>query len=190
MKALIIYDDLAGATRATAALKHAAWSANVSADWDIKPWRTDALRLPSLSNNALIEAADADLIVFAGPQAYSLPSWLEEWLRCWAIRRNVEDAALAVLYDVSTGVLVVPDAPQLSQFAACYGLSFVVERETWPEGQTPCIPRDLPARDAAGDVLLFDRRYERNDAVSTEADTIEEVKSQGCDAFCYRAGNI
>jgi hypothetical protein len=166
MKAFIIHDDLACATRATAALKHAAWSANVSADWDIKPWRTDALRFPSLSNKALIEAADADLIVFAGPQAYSLPNWLEEWLKCWAIRRGVEDAALAVLSDVSAGVLVVPDAPRLSQFAACYGVSFVVERETWPEGQTPCIPRDLSARDAGGNALIFDRRYERKDAVS------------------------
>jgi hypothetical protein len=39
MKALIIYDDLTGATRTTAAWKRAAWRANVSADWDIKPWQ-------------------------------------------------------------------------------------------------------------------------------------------------------
>jgi len=155
MKALIIYDDLTGATRATAALKRAALRANVGADWDIKPWRTDALKFPSLSNKALSEAGDADLIVFVGPQAYSLPNWLEEWLKCWAIRRVVEDAALAVLSEVSAGVLVVPDAPQLSQFAACYGLSFVVERETWPGGQTPCIPRGLSARDAGGNALLL-----------------------------------
>jgi len=117
MKALIIYDDPTGATRATAALKRAAWRANVGADWDIKPWRTDALKLPSVADKALIEAADADLIVLAGAQAHSLPTWLEEWLRCWVIRRNIEDAALAVLDDESSRVLVVPDAPQVSQFA-------------------------------------------------------------------------
>ncbi len=93
MKALIIYDDLTGATRATAALKRAALRANVGADWDIKPWRTDALKFPSVADRALIEAADADLIVLAGPQAHSLPTWLEDWLRCWVIRRNIEDAA-------------------------------------------------------------------------------------------------
>jgi hypothetical protein len=91
MKALIIYDDLTGATRAATALKRAAWRANVSADWDIKPWRTDALKFPSVAD----KAANADLIVLAGPQAHSLPTWLEEWLRCWVIRRNIEDAALA-----------------------------------------------------------------------------------------------
>ena len=60
---MIIYDDLTGATRAAAALKRAAWRANVSADWDIKPWRTEALKFPSVADKALIEAADADLIL-------------------------------------------------------------------------------------------------------------------------------
>ena len=144
MKAFIIYDDLARATKASEALEHAAWSANVSAHWDIKPWRTDVLRFPSAADEALIEAADADLIVFAGSRAYSLPPWLEEWLRCWVMRRDVEDAALAVLYDESAGSLVLPDAPQLSQFAACHGLSFVVEKETWPEQPNPiCSPRSI-----------------------------------------------
>ena len=57
MKALIIYDDFAGAARAGAALQHATWSANVSADWDIRPWRTDVLRVASAADEALIEAA-------------------------------------------------------------------------------------------------------------------------------------
>jgi hypothetical protein len=146
MKALIIYDDLTGATRAATALKRAAWRANVSADWDIKPWRTDALKLPLIADKALIEAADADLIVLAGAQAHSLPTWLEEWLRCWVIRRNIEDAALAVLDDESGGVLVVPDAPHLSQFAERHGLSFITENQTTPEDQTLSTPRAQSAR--------------------------------------------
>jgi len=146
MKALIIYDDLTDATRAAAALKRAAWRANVGADWDIKPWRTDALKFPSVADKALIEAAEADLIVLAGPQAHSLPTWLEEWLRCWVIRRNIEDAALAVLYDESGGVLVVPDAPHLSQFAESQGLRLITENETTPEDQTLSTPRAQSAR--------------------------------------------
>ena len=140
MKAFIIYDDLTGATRATAALKHAAWSAHVSADWDIKPWRTDALKFPSAAAKALIEAADADLIVFVGPQARSLPTWLEEWLGCWVVRRDVEDAAFAVIHEVSAGAsLVAPVVPQLRRFAAFHGLSFIMENEATPEDQTPSI---------------------------------------------------
>jgi len=139
MKALIIYDDLAGATRATAALKQAAWRANVSSDWDIKPWRTDTLKFLSVADEALIEADDADLIVFAGPQAHSLPTWLEEWLRCWVARRDVEDAALAVIHEVSAGAsLVARVVPQLRRFAARHGLSFI-ETETTPEDQTQSI---------------------------------------------------
>ena len=147
MKALIIYDDLTGATRATAALKHAAWSAHVSADWDIKPWRTDALRFPTVADKALIEAADADLIVFVGPQAHSLPTWLEEWLRCWVVRRDVEDAALAVIHEVSgRAQLVAPAIPQLRRFAAFHGLSLITENETTPEDQTLSAPRAQSAR--------------------------------------------
>lgn len=147
MKALIIYEDLTGATRAAAALKRAAWRANVSADWDIKPWRTDALKFPSVADQALIEAADADLIILAGPQAHSLPTWLEEWLRCWVIRRNIQDAALAVLHDESGGVLVAPDAPRLSQFAEGHGLSLITENETTPEDhQRLSTPRAQSAR--------------------------------------------
>ena len=143
MKAFIIYDDFAGAAKATTALRQSAFSANVSAEWHIKPWRTDVLRYPSAGNEALIEAADADLIVFVGSRASSLPTWLEEWLRCWVIRRDVEDAALAVLYDESAGVLVTPDAPQLSQFAERHGLSFISENQTTPEDQTLPFPRAL-----------------------------------------------
>jgi len=146
MKALIIYDDLTGATRAMAALKRAALRANVGADWDIKPWRTDALKFPSVADRALIEAADADLIVLAGPQAHSLPTWLEDWLRCWVIRRNIEDAALAVLYGESAGVLVAPGAPHLSQFAEGHGLSLITESETTPKDQSLSAPRAQSAR--------------------------------------------
>src|SRR6267154_2591654 len=108
MKALIIYDDFAGAARAGAALQHATWSANVSADWDIRPWRTDVLRVASAADEALIEAIDADLIIFAGSGAYSLPTWLKEWLQLWVMRREIEDVALAAIRDIDAGTLAVP----------------------------------------------------------------------------------
>jgi len=144
MNALIIYDDFAGAAKATTALRQSAFSANVTVEWHIKPWRTDVLRHPSAGNEALIEAVDADLIVFVGSQASSLPTWLEEWLRRWVIHRDVEDAALAVLYHhESAGVLVTPDALQLSQFAERHGLSFISENQTTLQDQTLPFPHAL-----------------------------------------------
>jgi len=149
MKALIIYDDFAAAARAGAALQHATWSANVSTDWDIRPWRTDVLRVASAADEALIEAIDADLIVFAGSGAYSLPRWLKEWLKRWVRRRVIEDVALAVIRDVNSGTLAVPAIRQLCRFAAHHGLSFILEKETSPKSQPLSIlPRSVRVRSA------------------------------------------
>jgi hypothetical protein len=143
MKALIIYDDSAGAVRAGAALQHATLRANVNADWDLRPWRTDVLRVPSAADEALIEAADADLIVFAG-SAYSLPTWLKEWLKRWVMRREIQDVALAIIRGTDAGMVAVPAIAHLSRFAAHHGLGFILEKESGPKSQplsrppTPC----------------------------------------------------
>jgi hypothetical protein len=144
MKAMIIYDDFAGAARANAALRHAAGSANVTADWDLKPWRTDVLKFPSAADEALMEATDADLIVFAGSAAYSLPIWLKEWLKRWVMRREIEDVALAVIRDKDAGTLAVPAVPQLCRFAARHGLSFILAEETGPKNQPLSIGAPIP----------------------------------------------
>ena len=149
MKALIIYDDFTAAARAGAALQHATWSANVTTDWDIRPWRTDVLRVASAADEALIEALDADLIVFAGSGAYSLPAWLEEWLKRWVMRREIEDVALGVIRDTNAGTLAVPAVPQLCRFAARHGLSLILEKETGPKSQPLSIlPRSVRVRNA------------------------------------------
>jgi len=140
MKALIIYDDFAGAARAGAALQHATWSANVNEDWDIRPWRTDVLRVVSATDEALIEAADADLIVFAISGAYSLPTWLKEWLKRWVVRREIEDVALAMIRGMDAGTLAVPAIAELSRFAARHGLSFILGKEAGPKNQPLSIP--------------------------------------------------
>jgi hypothetical protein len=140
MKALIIYDDFAGAARASAALQRATWIANFNADWDIRPWRTDVLRVASAADEALIEAADADLIVFAGFAAYSLPTWLTEWLKRWVMRREIEDVALAMIRGMDAGTLAVPVVAQLSRFAVRHGLSFILGKEAEPKNQPLSIP--------------------------------------------------
>jgi len=153
MKALIIYDDFAGAVRASAALQHATLIANVNADWDLRPWRTDVLRVPSAADEALKEAADADLIVFAGSGAYSLPAWLKEWLKRWVMRRQFEDVALAMIR--GAGTLAVPAVAQLRRFAARHGLSFILGKEAGPKNQPLSIPRALRVSNPEGLRCLF-----------------------------------
>lgn len=80
-------------------------------------------------------------LIIYDDQPHSLPTWLEEWLRCWVMRRNVENAALAVLSNEGAGVLVAPDARYLSQFAERNGLSLIAENEITPEDQTLSAPR-------------------------------------------------
>jgi hypothetical protein len=146
MKALIIYDNFACAVKARSTLQRAAYRANAGAHSNIKPWRLDVLRVPSAADEALMEAADADLIVFAGPRAYSLPAWLEEWLECWVMRREVEDPALGAVRDGTGGELAALAAPRLSRFAERYGLSFIIENETAREDQAAPLPASARAR--------------------------------------------
>src|SRR6266446_2119744 len=129
MNVLIIYDSFSSATTAVATLHHAAHRAELDAPWNIKPWRVDVLKLALAADEALKQAADADLIVFAGPQAYQPPTWLKEWLECWVKRRQVGDAALALIRDRTGGWKSAPAAPELSSFAARHGLGFIIESD-------------------------------------------------------------
>jgi hypothetical protein len=146
MKALIIYDNFTSAARASTTLQNAAHRAEISAQWDIKPWSIDALSLASAADEALTEAADADLIVFAGRRPYVLPAWLKDWLECWATRRQVGDAALAVMCDGTGAKLSAPAALELRRFAARHDLSFIANNNPADEDDATSIVRNLPAR--------------------------------------------
>jgi len=73
MKAFIIYDDSSLAVKASFTLQRVAHHRDVKVRWDIRPWRVDMLQLPPLSDEALVDASDVHLIVFAGRYALSLP---------------------------------------------------------------------------------------------------------------------
>jgi hypothetical protein len=150
MNALIIYDNFSSATTAVATLQHAAHRAEINAPWNIKPWRVDVLRFPLAADEALKEAADADLIVFADPQAYPLPTWLKEWLERWAKRRQVGDAALAVIRDRTGGGQSAPAAPELSGFAVRHGLSFITESASVRENVAASVVRTQHERKLPG----------------------------------------
>src|SRR5271170_8072661 len=117
MKALVIYDDFVCAEKANAALQHSAQNANVRVQWNIRPWRVDMLKFPPTAEEALTEALDAHLIVFAGRRAQSLPFWLQRWLEHWAKCRQIHDAALAVFGDAEADILPASASLELAEFA-------------------------------------------------------------------------
>lgn len=128
MKALIIYDDFDSAFKANAVLQHSSFKADLAVKWSIRPWRVDMLKFPPTADEALTEALDAHLIVFAVHSAQSIPFWLERWLEQWAKYRRVQDAALAVVNAGSPETLFLASAkPDLSQFARRHDLSVIFD---------------------------------------------------------------
>jgi hypothetical protein len=123
MKALVIYDDFICLEKANVALQHSAQNANVSVQWNIRPWRVDMLKFPPTAEEALTEAIDAHLIVFVGRRAQSLSVWLQDWLEQWAKCRQIKDAALAVIG--AGNAEAMSSQSDLSQFARRHGLSVI-----------------------------------------------------------------
>ena len=125
MKALIIYDDFTYAAKVNATLQHLAQNLDFTVQWNTSPWRMDMLKLSQIAEEALTDAADAHLIVFAGHGALSFPFWLRRWVEHWAKCRQIADAALAVFCEKSADALSMPEILELSHFAARNGLKFI-----------------------------------------------------------------
>jgi len=125
MKALIIYDDITCAANTTAILHRVAHHADITVKWEITPWRLNRLEFPPTAKQALGDAADADLIVFAVRSTPKLPVWLMDWLEEWAGHRHIPDAAVAIIGDGTAVAAAAPATTELSQFARQHGLSFI-----------------------------------------------------------------
>jgi hypothetical protein len=129
MKALIIYYDFASAAKANAALQFSGQYPDVSVQWNISPWRIDLLKFPPTAEEALADAADAHLIVFAGGHNESLPFWLQDWLEKWAQSRLVKDVALAVVREGNADESPNWAMPELAEFATRHGLHFIFDSQ-------------------------------------------------------------
>ena len=127
MKALIIYRNLASAAKVHSALQRAAQHADASVQWVIRPWRMNLLKFPPAAAEALADAADAHLIVFAGGIKQSLPFWLQPWLEHWAQRRQIGNAALAVFSEGIADALSISATQELLNFATRHGLDFIFD---------------------------------------------------------------
>jgi hypothetical protein len=127
IKALVIYDDLAIAAEAIAALQHATYHTDAAVQWNLRPWRIDMLKFLPAADEALSDGADAHLIVFAIRRTSRLPVWLIEWLEQWAALRHTPDAALAIIGDGNAKTSSSQATVELCQFARRCGLSVICE---------------------------------------------------------------
>ena len=130
MKALIICDNFAFAEKANAMLQHATRRADATLRWNIRPLKSDALRLPPGADEALMEAVDAHLIVLAGHRTQSAHSWLLNWLERWAACRKIKNTALTVIGGQRSETLLTSATHELFQFAVRHGLEFIANGET------------------------------------------------------------
>jgi hypothetical protein len=140
MKALIIYQNLASAAKVSSALQRAAQHADASIEWIIRPWRMDLLKFPPGAEEALADAMDTHLIVFAGGIEHSLPFWLQHWLEHWTQCRQIGNAALAVCSEGIADALSISATLELSDFATRHDLDFIFDHSATatlssPEGR-------------------------------------------------------
>ncbi|MGO8701340.1 MAG: enoyl-CoA hydratase/isomerase family protein [Limisphaerales bacterium] len=65
--------------------------------------------------------------VIPARRAYSLPSWLRDWLERWAALRQIQDAALAVIDDDKDDGLTTKVSSELTQFVRKHGLNLITD---------------------------------------------------------------
>jgi hypothetical protein len=180
MKALIIYDNFAFAAKATELLQRVAHQADVSMHWNLRLWRLDTLNLPHRADEALAEAADAHVVVFAGHRTQLLPCWLLNWLERWVPCHEVADAAFAVIGGRSGDELIMPAAVELSQFARRHGFNFIVEGGLVEKCEAEFSTRNTPETEMALDLVTLDGRttdnfYRGSDVVAYATHRISQV---------------
>ena len=135
LKATVIYDDFDFAARATALLERVALRVHEAVAWEVKPWRLDLLKPAALAEAAVVETADADLLVFALSQAYSPPAELMMWLEDWGGRRRIEDTAVMLLTPGERAA-ATPFWHELKEFATRQGLAFLSSHEVREDGDS------------------------------------------------------
>ncbi len=157
LKAAVIYDDFDFATRAAALLERVAIRADEAMKWDVKPWRLDVLKEPSLADTAIGETTDADLIVVALRKTPSLPDELMGWLERWAMKRQTEDTAMMV-FCPEENAASTPLWRELKGFAEWHSLPFLGSRNL---------------RDDGNSMVFFHRLWQRKQQPQSVVSTLE-----------------
>jgi len=127
LKAVIICDDFAFASKADATLRRVGYQAGADIQWIIKCWPVNALKDTVLAQETLAETLDAHLIIFPARCAQSLPSWVLDWLESWATQRKIQAAALGVINDADATVPPQIVHPRLSRIIHQHDLNFIID---------------------------------------------------------------
>jgi hypothetical protein len=124
LKAVIIYDDFDSAAHATALLERVARRTDEAIKWDLKPWRLEVLKQPTLAALTVAVAANADLIVLALNHPHPPLAELRDWLTSWAKHRRTGDAAVVALCpEKSHPQSAFQD--EIKAFAEAYNLTYL-----------------------------------------------------------------
>ena len=147
LNAVIIYDTFDLAANAKTIMERAAHRTDENTRWKVKPWRVDMLRMQSLAQAALVEAADAHLILLAVHKVQSLLPWFLDWLDRWARSRQVLAAGLAVWDRGNPESRSARSIPELSLFAERHGLSLVYDDSPLVEDSSSKFESELRKRE-------------------------------------------
>jgi hypothetical protein len=135
LKAVIIYDDFDSATYATALLERVARRTDETIKWDIKPWRGDVLKQPTLAALTVAVAANADLIVLALNHTHPPPTELLDWLKNWAKHRRIKDAAVLALHS-GTSHSQSKSWNEIKTLVEAHDLTFLGGDHSWHNGRS------------------------------------------------------
>ncbi len=105
------------------------------------------MEAPGTANAALTDAEDAQLVLLSLCHPRSLPEWVLDWLDQWAVRRRVQEAALAVWDGGNAGTLSAAPSAVLAEFAHRHGLSFIFGDADPSEDRSAVVARNLRERE-------------------------------------------
>jgi hypothetical protein len=125
LKAVILYETFEGAMQAASALRQIAAGLCVDVDWHIAPWRLGLLKFAPTADKALDKTEQGHLLLIANLAIVSLSLWLKNWLKRWALLRQIRHAALAIMHDETSGDFSAGLAAELSELAEKCGLRFI-----------------------------------------------------------------
>jgi len=128
MKAVVIYDHVAFATKVDSLLRLVGTRASVQAEWVVRCWPVKALNELVSARKALFESQDAHLVVCPLKYARSVPSGLFDWLKDWAQQREISDAALAFTAESNAAAPPQPVCSELSIFIHQHGLHLITSQ--------------------------------------------------------------
>lgn len=131
LKAVVIYDDIGQAARATALLERVVDRADGAIKCDVKLWRLDALWQPTLAAITNAVAADASLILFALNGSQPPRADLLNWLERWSANRKIKDVAIALFGAEEDSPASLRN--ELERFARRRGLTFFGARQAWDD---------------------------------------------------------